>query len=165
MTGRIKRLILALSEAGIEYLIVGGVAVTMHGHLRVTKDLDLVIRLEPDNVRRAMAVLTGLGLRPRPPVPAEAFADPEQRESWISSKNMIVFSLWDPADPTLDVDIFVREPFDFQAAYQRRIEVPLGATTATVVSLQDLLALKREAGRPQDIADIVALTALHSEGE
>ena len=123
-----------------------------------------MIRLDPDNVRRAMETLTGLGLRPRPPVPAEAFADPEQRESWIATKNMLVFSMWDPSDSTFEVDIFVREPFDFQAAYQRRIEAPLETGTATVVSLEDLLALKREA-RPQDLADIEALTALHSKDE
>jgi hypothetical protein len=73
--------------------------------------------------------------------------------------------MWDPADSTFEVDIFVREPFDFEAAYQRRIEAPLGTGLATVVSLEDLLALKREAGRPQDLADIEALTSLHSDDE
>jgi predicted nucleotidyltransferase len=78
---------------------------------------------------------------------------------------MTVFSMWDPSDPTFDVDLFVSEPFDFASAYQRRFEVPIGAATVTVVGLEDLLALKRDAGRPQDLSDIEALTALRSEGQ
>jgi hypothetical protein len=162
MSGRIERVLAALGEAGVQYLIVGGVAVVMHGHLRTTADLDLVIDLEPANARRAIDALTGLGLRPRAPVPAHAFADVEQRESWIETKNMVVFSLWDPSDPTFDVDLFVREPFEFEPAYRRRVEVSLGTVSANVVALDDLLALKRSAGRSQDLADIEALTALHS---
>lgn len=165
MAGRIERVLVALGKARVEYLVVGGVAVVMHGHLRTTRDLDLVVRLQPDNVRRAVDVLTGIGLRPRPPVPAQAFADPVQRDSWITTKNMVVFSMWDPSDPAFEVDLFVREPFDFEAAYQRRFEVSVGATTATIVALEDLLALKREAGRTQDLADIEALVALQAESE
>lgn len=157
MTGPIERVLVALTQAGVEYLVVGGVAVVLHGHLRTTTDLDLVIRLEPNNARRAVEVLTRLGLRPRPPVPAEAFADPEQRSDWVTSKGMTVFSMWDPSDPTFDVDLFVREPFDFSVAYQRRFEAPVGTTVATVIGLEDLLALKRSVGRPQDLADVEAL--------
>lgn len=79
MSNRIERVLRALGEANVEYLVVGGVAVVLHGHLRTTADLDLVIRLEPDNVQRAMAQLTRLGLRPRAPVALESFADPQQR--------------------------------------------------------------------------------------
>lgn len=165
MVGPIERVLVALSDAAVEYLVVGGVAVVLHGHLRTTADLDLVIRLEPDNVRRAIEALSKLGLRPRPPVAALAFADPAQREDWINTKNMTVFSMWDPSDPTFDVDLFVREPFDFAAAYRRRFDVPIGATTTTVVGLEDLLALKRSAGRPQDLLDVDALTALRLEGQ
>jgi len=72
---RIELVLGALTAARVDYLIVGGVAVVMHGHLRTTADLDLVIRLEPDNALRTVRALTQIGLRPRAPVPAEAFAD------------------------------------------------------------------------------------------
>ena len=160
MSGRIERILQALGEAEVEYLVVGGVAVVMHGHLRTTADLDLVLRLEPDNVQRALAALRGLGMRPRAPVPIESFADPQLRMDWVENKGMLVFSLWDPQDAAFDVDIFVREPFDFEATYARRIRAPLGATTVDVVALEDLLALKHEAGRSQDLADIEALRNL-----
>ena len=73
MVGDIERVLSALNTEGIRYLVVGGVAVVLHGHLRTTADLDLVIQLEPDNVRRAMRALTALGYAPRAPVQAEAF--------------------------------------------------------------------------------------------
>ena len=94
MVGDIERVLDALNAAGVRYLVVGGVAVVLHGHLRTTADLDLVVQLDRDNVLRAMRALTGLGYRPRAPVAAEAFADEEVRESWVRDKGLTVFSLW-----------------------------------------------------------------------
>ncbi len=141
-------------------MVVGGVAVVLHGHLRTTMDLDLVIELEPENVRQTLEALSGLGFQPIVPVPMTAFADPAIRDSWIRERNMVVFSLWHPSKPTLKIDIFVSEPFDFDAAYERSVRVDLGRTEATVVAVDDLIALKREAGRPQDLADVESLSRL-----
>ncbi len=169
MKGEIENVLAALNAARVRYLVVGGVAVVLHGHLRTTMDLDLVIELEPENVRQALEALAGLGLQPIVPVPMTAFADPETRESWIREKNMVVFSLWHPSRPTLKIDVFVSEPFDFGATYERAVRVDLGRTEATVVALDDLITLKREAGRPQDIADVESLARLRqgsaSEGD
>jgi hypothetical protein len=156
----IEQVLGALNGAGVRYLVVGGVAVVLHGHLRTTADLDLVVSLEPANARRAIEAVTALGYRPRAPVPAERFADPAERASWIADKGLTVFSLWSDRTPGLEVDLFVREPFDFEAAWARRVTVSLDTTTATVASLEDLLGLKRAANRPQDLADIEALEAI-----
>ncbi len=160
MKGDIEGILAALNAARVRYLVVGGVAVVLHGHLRTTVDLDLVIELEPENLRRALEALASLELQPIVPVPMEAFADPASRESWIRERNMVVFSLWHPSKPTLKIDIFVSEPFDFDVVYERAVRVDLGQIEATVVALDDLIALKREAGRPQDLADVVSLTRL-----
>ncbi len=139
MKGDIEGILAALNAARVRYLVVGGVAVVLHGHLRTTVDLDLVIELEPENLRRALVALASLELQPIVPV---------------------VFSLWHPSKPTLKIDIFVSEPFDFDVVYERAVRVDLGQIEATVVALDDLIALKREAGRPQDLADVVSLTRL-----
>lgn len=156
----IEQVLTALNAAGVRYLVVGGVAVVLHGHLRTTADLDLVVSLDPANARRAVEAVGALGYRPRAPVPAVRFADAAERAAWISEKGLTVFSLWSERTPTLELDLFVREPFDFEQAWARRVTVPLDTTTATVVSLEDLLALKREAKRPQDLADVEALEAI-----
>jgi hypothetical protein len=52
----------------VRFVVVGGLAVILHGHLRATRDLDLVIDLEPSNCSRGLDALRGIGLRPRPDV-------------------------------------------------------------------------------------------------
>lgn len=128
-------------------------------------DLDLVVELKSENVRLALEALADLELQPIVPVPMTAFADPVTRESWIRDRNMVVFSLWHPSKPTLKIDIFVSEPFDFDVAYKRAVRVDLGRAEATVVALDDLIALKREAGRPQDLADVESLTQLQHRND
>ena len=158
----IERILGALSGAGVRYLVVGGVAVVLHGHLRVTRDVDLVVELVPANVRTALKALSGLGFRPRAPVRMEDFADPEQRRGWVRDKNMRVFSLWNSKMPLTEVDLFVEEPLDFQAAWARAVQARIGSFSVPVAGLEDLIALKRVAGRPQDVADIDALERLHA---
>ena len=160
MTGNIERILDALNRAGVRYLVVGGVAVVLHGYLRTTADLDLIVHLERSNTLRALRALAGIGYRPRPPVEMEAFANAETRSEWIRDKNLKVFSLYNTAIPALEIDIFVEEPFDFNAAYDRSLRVRLETADATVIGMDDLIALKRLTGRPRDLEDIQALTAL-----
>lgn len=156
----IERVLAALEAEKVRYLVVGGVAVVLHGHLRTTADLDLVVELAPDNARRAVAALERLGFRPRAPVPAAEFADAGARQRWIEEKDLTVFSLWSDRYPDVEVDLFVKEPFPFDEVYARAVRVPLDATTVSVVSLEDLIALKRAAGRAVDLADVEALRAI-----
>jgi len=156
----IELVLAALERAGVRYLVVGGVAVVLHGHLRTTADLDLVISLEPGNTRRTVEALAQLGFRSRAPVPLEQFADAAAREVWVAEKDLTVFSLWSPAHAGLEVDLFVREPFDFEAAWRRRATVALDTTAASVAAIEDVMALKRAAGRPQDLADVAALEVI-----
>lgn len=163
MSGRVEWVLAALEGAGVRYLVVGGVAVVLHGYLRTTLDLDLVLELERGNLERALKALADLGLCPQAPVPLSSFADPEIRESWLREKNMTVFSLWHPDRPGFAVDLFVREPFDFEAVYGRALRVQLQGVRATVVSRDDLMKMKRAAGRARDMEDIAALSELSEE--
>lgn len=161
----IESVLTALEQARVRYLLVGGVAVVLHGYLRTTADLDLILALDEDNVGRAAKALTGLGYRPRVPVQVTELADPRCRQEWIESKGLTVLSLWSPDQPALEVDLFVEEPLDFEAAHARAVRTDLGACETSVVTLDDLLALKRRAGRPRDLEDIDALERLHREGD
>lgn len=165
MTGRVEWVLTPLEQAGVRYLVVGGVAVVLHGYLRTTLDLDLVLQLERDNLELALKALAGLGFQPQAPVPLSAFADPQVRESWLREKNMTVFSLWHPDHPGFAVDLFIQEPFDFDAAYDRAVRVSLQEIQATVVSREDLVAMKRAASRTRDLEDIAALDELAEDGK
>jgi hypothetical protein len=158
--GDLERILQALEQSGARYLIVGGVAVVLHGYPRFTADLDLVLALDSPNVLLALRSLHALGYKPRAPVPVEQFADEEIRKSWIEEKGLVVFSLWSSQFPVTQVDLFVQEPFPFEEAYARALRADLGFATVTVASIADLIELKRRAGRAKDLEDIEALERL-----
>jgi predicted nucleotidyltransferase len=147
----------ALNHSGARYVVVGGVATVLHGHARLTADIDLIVDLAPAAARAVVEALAGLGLRPRAHVPLSAFADPAARAEWVRGKSMKVFSLWDPANPMREVDLFLEHPLPFDELWARAIEVTLDTTTVRIASLDDLILLKRLAGRPEDLQDIAAL--------
>jgi hypothetical protein len=147
----------ALNEREVRCVVVGGLAVILHGHLRTTIDLDIVIDLAQAEAAAAMEALTSIGLRPAVPVDASEFADPAKREGWIREKHMKVFPLRDLEDITRRVDVFVQDPIPFDDLWSRSVVVPYGGTTARIASIDDLIAMKREAGRTQDLADIEVL--------
>ena len=165
MIDSIERVLEALNREKVRYLVAGGVAVVLHGYLRTTADLDLIVQLEPANVRRAVRALDSLGYRPRAPVSADDFAEKRIRDTWIREKNLQVFSFWSHENPGLEVDLFVREPFDFDAVFASTPETHVRTTSARVVPRQLLIEMKRNAGRPRDLEDVEALEALGQESE
>ncbi len=148
----------ALNEDATRYIVVGGLAVNAHGYERFTKDVDLVIGLEPGNILRGLRALIRIGYTPAIPVSPEEFADAGNREMWRREKNMIVLKLWSDTHRRTPVDVFVYEPFDFAAEYStaERKQISKGLS-APFIRRDSLLAMKRAAGRPQDLADIDAL--------
>ncbi len=150
----------ALNDAGVRYVVVGGLAVVLHGHARLTADVDLVVDLDEGQPLRAIEALVGMGLRPRVPVNPRDFADRSVREGWIRDRGMQVFSMFDPLNPMRVVDLFVDHPVPFEELWSRSEKFELENTTVRVASVPDLIHLKRLAGRPQDQADIVRLEAI-----
>ena len=146
-----------LNRAGVRYVVVGGVATVLQGFARMTADLDLIVDLSPGEAEKAIRALTGLGLRPRAPVPAESFAAPEARKLWAETKGMTVFSMWNPSDPFIEVDLFLESPVAFDELWARSEVVELSTTRTRIASIPDLIALKTLAGRPEDQQDIEAL--------
>ena len=147
----------ALNDAGARYVVVGGFAVVLHGHARLTADIDLIVDLEREEALKVIGALSRRGFVPRAPVRGQAFADAESRRSWIEEKNMKVFSLYDPARPLVAVDLFVEHPIDFEELYARSEVIEVGGVGVRTAALSDLIALKRLAGRPEDLRDIEAL--------
>ena len=160
----IEALFKALNEGNVRYLVAGGLAVVAHGYLRLTADIDIILDMDPGNLKKAMKVFESFGYRPRAPVILKDFVDQAKRSSWIREKGLSVFSLWSPDHPATEIDLFVEEPVPFEEAYKAcmRLEVA-GGVEATVVSLDDLIVLKRKAGRARDLDDIEKLETLKQE--
>ncbi len=160
---RLVQIFHALNEANVNYLVVGGVAVVLHGHLRFTADLDLVVALDGFNVKNAIRAFSSLGYRPRAPVEFSDFADADHRQAWIHEKGLLVFSLWNPAVPGSEIDLFIEEPFSMVDALARATSFNLGETSVRVASIADLIELKTIAGRPKDLSDILVLKELEKK--
>jgi hypothetical protein len=154
----------ALAKRNVRYLVVGGVAVVLHGVARFTADIDIVLALDKANVTAALDAVAELAYRPRAPLPLSCFSDASLRRDWALQKGLTVFGLWSPDHPATEIDLFIEEPFPFDEAFARATRVALGRTNITVASIADLVDLKRRADRPKDREDIERLLAL-MEGE
>ena len=150
----------AFAEADVPYVIVGGMAVVLSGHVRATVDLDVIVDLRPEPAARAMQALQRLGLLPRVPIDPADFADADIREVWIRTKHMQVLSFYDPQHVAREVDVFVAHPIDFELLSAAAVHMDVGGRAVPVASLQHLIELKRIAGRPRDLEDIRALQVL-----
>jgi len=158
--GSFDSLVRALDDAGVRYLVAGGLAVNAHGYLRFTRDVDLVLQLAPENIASAFRALASIGYQPLVPVTAADFADVAKRTAWIRDKGMTVLSFWCDAHRDTPVDLFVTEPFDFDQEYGRALIKPLGSVAVHFVSIPALIRMKEVAGRAQDRIDIEYLRKL-----
>lgn len=145
----------ALNEAGVKYLVVGGMAVIAHGYLRLTHDVDIVVRLSPEDIHKAFQALASIDYLPAVPVTAEQFSDPAIRESWRRDKEMLVLKMWSDHHRETPLDIFVYEPFDFEVEYRQALVLhEPGSPDARFIAIPALIAMKRVAARSRDLNDI-----------
>ncbi len=152
----------ALDDLQVRYVVVGGLATVLHGYARLTADIDLIVDLEPQEVRKGIDALIKYGMIPRLPVDPYDFAEPDIRRHWVEEKNMRVFSMWKPDEPLVSVDLFAEHPIEFDLIWSRAEVVALGPVSVRIASIPDLIALKRLANRPQDLIDIEKLTEIQN---
>lgn len=151
-----------LNAAGVRYVVVGGLATLLHEYARLTADVDWAVDLAPEEVRKTIRALGAKGFRPQVPVSADAFADPAVREEWFHEKHMRAFSLIDPTNPMRVADLLLKPEVPFDELLAHSQEAFVGTTRVRIASLDDLILLKRHAGRPQDLTDLEQLEATRS---
>lgn len=134
-------------DAGVEFIVVGGVAVTVHGYERFTADLDLIPRPDPENLRRLADALAELAEPGEAPDPSDLDAAHRAVETRFGRAHVIREVKGLPSYEELERGA-VR--VDFAAE-----------VTVAVCGKEDLIAMKRAAGRPRDALDVAYLT----EGE
>jgi predicted nucleotidyltransferase len=156
----VRDLLKALADAHVPYCVVGGVAVNLHGVPRMTYDVDLAVPPTEEALTLIDAVLTGLGLRCRLPIRLADLADSALRDAYATERNLIAVTYTDPQDPLREVDILVSPPVSASELVARATTLHLDEIEVKVVSLDDLIALKRDTGRDQDRADLVHLERL-----
>lgn len=154
-----------LNAADVRYVVVGGVATILHGYVRATTDIDLIVDLQIDEAEKAIEALSGEGYKPRIPVQAMEFADNNKRKQWIETKGMTVFSMFHPEQPGLSIDLFAQHPIPFDELWERSKVFDVDGTGIRVCSLDDLIRLKQLAGRNKDMDDIEKLLKIKDHGK
>ena len=150
----IVRVAAALDAAKVPYALVGGYAVALHGVVRGTVDIDLVLRFRLEDFERADEALRSIGLASRLPVTAsEVF---RFRAEYIANRNLTAWTFVNPADPSEIVDVILTH--DLTGMKTKRVSVLRG--TIKILAIDDLIRMKLASGRPQDIEDVRALKAV-----
>jgi len=143
-----------LNEIGIDYLVVGGLAVNFHGIPRMTYDIDLMILLESENILKLVRKLTQWGYRPKIPIDAKDLVDETKRNSWVREKGMKALNFYNETLPIGEIDIVIDSPIPYKELKTRAIKIKLQDEKIPTVSIHDLIELKLRAGRKQDLADV-----------
>ncbi len=146
-------LVRALVEGGVDFVVIGGVAVVLQAMPRFTKDLDICYSTAQENLDALGSVLVALKARLRG-IPETVPFVPDGR----TLRQTQIMCL---TTPTGDIDLLV-DP-DGAPSYntlRRRADVmDLGGQSVRVASIEDMLAMKRAAGRSQDLIDLESLEA------
>jgi predicted nucleotidyltransferase len=151
----IQAILRELADHKIDFLLIGGVAVAYHGHIRATKDVDVVPSPDPENLGRLAAVLRSLEAEVEG---AEEFAedeipnplDPAALElggNWVLSTRL----------GRLDVMQWIGDSPLWEELSPRAIEDEISGLPIKIVSYEDLVRLKEMAGRPEDKLDLQRL--------
>lgn len=129
-------------------------AVNLHGVPRMTYDIDLMVAMTATNLAACDATLTSLGLRVRLPIRLVDAAERAIALAWEEERNPIAVTYTDPQNPLREVDLLVAPSLAPDEVVARAVMVGAGVPVASV---DDLISLKRRAGRAQDLADIAHL--------
>ena len=154
----------ALTRHRVRYVVVGGLALNLHGVERATMDVDLAVALDAANLDAAMDAFEELGLVPVAPVKIGEARDPETLRRWRRERGMVAFALRPGKGVGPTVDCLIDPAVPFATLTENAIAKAVGELTIPIASIDDLIALKRAAGRVIDLADIEALGRLKQLG-
>jgi len=143
-----------LNEAGIDYIVVGGLAVNFHGIPRMTYDIDLVILPEPGNILKMVDKLGDWGYKTKVPVDPRELANEAKRKQWIEEKGMMAVSFYSDISPLAEIDLLFELPIPYTDLKKRSVSFDLGDVMIPTIAIQDLIDIKIQAGRKQDLSDV-----------
>jgi predicted nucleotidyltransferase len=154
-----RKLFRVLGEHRVEYIVVGGFAVYAHGVLRGTVDLDIVPRPDLANLSRLGEALVSVGGRVHRAAGPVNIGDPH-----ILRRASLVPLMTDHGRlDLLNIASTSGVPANYGQLRERALEIDFEDITLAIVGLDDLIRMKKSAGREQDLADIRALTALDED--
>lgn len=144
----------------VDYVLIGGLAIALHGIERATMDIDVTVAMTSDNLSALVGTARELGMTPLLPVPLDALSDLDQLAEWHRERNLEAFALRAPGLAGVTLDVLLFPPVDYAGVRSRAVRFKAGNVPVVVASIDDLIAMKQAIGRPIDLADIEHLKRL-----
>ena len=151
---RLKTAVRTFQEAGIRFVLIGGLAMNAHGASNITRDVDLAYALELDNLERLAAFLPTIHARVSGRPAGDGFVITPQTLQRARFLNLYT----DLGE--VDVMREIGGVDSFEGLWERAIPMDLGGFVVRVASIDDLISMKRAANRPKDQAHLYELLAL-----
>lgn len=151
MTSAFEKLLAALSAGNVDYILVGGLAVALCGFVRATEDVDILVRVDDENIQRLLDVLANFGQGAAAELDVKDFAMEEGAIRVIED---------------FPLDIFTQ-----MSGYRYEDLAPMTASQQVNdhavhhLSIEGLITLKEDSLRPKDQLDVQALKAIQREQE
>ena len=154
-----EEILRAFQKAEVKYVLVGGIAVNLHGAMRNTADIDILVKMSDENLKKLVNILKSHGYQVKQPVDPMQIADRKTREDWINNKHMKAFNFY-KEDELKEVDIIIESPVSFENARRNAIYITVDDLKLPVISINDLIKMKSKTGRAIDKLDIDELKIL-----
>lgn len=137
----------------MKYVLVGGIAVNLLGSLRNTADLDILVEMSDENLAKIVKILKRAGYHVKQPVDPMGIARKDVRQDWIQNKHMKAFNFY-KEEGLKEVDIIIDTPVSFEIARKDAMVIHVDGIALPVISIDHLIKMKSQAGRPLDKVDI-----------
>jgi predicted nucleotidyltransferase len=143
-----RDVLVELVDAGAAFVVIGGYAVAFHGHVRATKDIDILVKPSADNAARVFRALAAFG------APLDAF---NVRPEDLAGPGPFLTL----GTPPFRIDVLTTIPgVSFDEASENHGVLTVDGRQVSVIGLDALIRNKRASGRPQDIADATILESI-----
>ncbi len=135
-----KEFLKLLNDHQVEYLLIGGYAVAYHGYPRATADMDIWIKVNPENAQKMESVLNQFGFR----------QSEISEQLFLTTGKIIRLGV-----PPIRIEIATSiSGIEFEKAYEERIEEEFDGVPVKIIDLIHLKANKKAAGRHKDLDDL-----------
>ena len=149
-----------LSFYKIRYLICGGLAVNIYGIPRMTADIDLLLDFTDDNIDMFEKAIKLMNYQSTIPLSIKTFVSKEERQKAVKDKNLIAYSYFNSRSNYMSLDVLMDVPLGFDELWKNKQERTINNTSVQLISIEDLIEMKKYANRKQDIDDVILLSKL-----
>ena len=130
------------------------------GYPRFTGDIDILLALDGENLKKMANLMKQMGYEKRIPVEVQELGDEKKTLQLMKEKNLIAYTFINNAEPQFNIDVIVGESLDFSKYEKHKVVVTAWDVGVPVVSIDDLIGMKKITGREKDAQDVAALLEL-----